>query len=166
MRFKPGTILPPANPSSLDKFEDYYLGGLKLPAAFRAFMATHNGAAPVNDDNSIYSEAFGDDIVIERFLPQIDDYRAHPDSWAEFEVILTQISERTAYGADAEHEHLIPFALLFAGDYLVLDYYTNQTEPAVAVWDHERSLPDAPHAPVIAENFEAFLHLFNIELPE
>lgn len=53
---------------------------------------------------------------------------------------------------------MMPFAELFAGDYLCFEFDGLQ-RPKVIVWFHERSTEESPYTEVVADTFEQFLEL-------
>lgn len=161
MDFLAGSVLPPPTPEKLNGFENYYLDK-PLPRSFRRFLEVANGGVPV--DGAVELEQIGREVVIERFLPMLDELD-HPEAWSDVEVVTTQLDGRLASSADAEHLEMVPFAALFAGDYLMLDYRVAGTEPGVSVWYHELSTENGPHAELVADTFSGFLSIIGFEQP-
>lgn len=90
--------------------------------------------------------------VIERFLCMIDGVRADERHGRnDMGVVTTQIEARL-------NEYMVPFAALFAGDYLCFDA-EDSDPPKIVVWDHERSRAGSPVTLPVADDFSAFLAL-------
>jgi hypothetical protein len=158
MRMSPNTVLKSPSADDVARFER--LQRVALPGLFRKFLTEHNGGVPV-----VREVRVGDrHCVVERFLAILD----HPDGfgdagWYDIEVTLSQLADRMLspdleFGAD-----LVPFALLFGGDYLCLDYRggPSLTIPGVVIWDHEESDTGEPVVHSGCDSFEEFLSLFD-----
>nr|WP_269431742.1 SMI1/KNR4 family protein [Bacillus sp. JCM 19034] len=50
-------------------------------------------------------------------------------------------------------------AVLFAGDFVCLDYRNNVEEPIVCVWNHEESSDLNPITYIVSNSFEEFLNM-------
>lgn len=97
--------------------------------------------------------------VIERFLCVIDHVGENPRHGInDMGVVITQIEDRLS-------EFMVPFAALFAGDYLCFDFETSDP-PKIVVWDHERSRPGVPVTIPLADDFASFLSLLYEDAPE
>ena len=121
---------------------------LSVPQSFVDYCSEYNGGVPIQNRIEV-----GDDrTVVERFLCFIEDYKSDPSAGLfDVGVVWSQIEDRLG-------EHLLPFAALFAGDYLCFDTSSNTGE-AVVVWDHERSWTDSPVTTEVADTFAEFLGL-------
>lgn len=102
------------------------------------------------------------EVVIERFLPLLNNSLTHSDGWADMGVVVTQIGDRLGID-DTDFHYLAPIAALFAGDFLVLDYRVDADEPGISLWNHELSEEDTPSTDLVAESFPEFLQLIQIE---
>jgi len=134
-----------------------------LPASFPKFLERYQGAKPVDGEFDITST--GDTHYLEQFLVCVDR-TSHPKFfWADIGVVYSQADERLTF-EDAAGDLIVfvPFAALFTGDLLVLDYRESDTEPRVGVWFHERSRPYVPYVEDVAESFDAFLNQIEIDL--
>lgn len=138
--------LPAPSAERLRTLESHF--GVRFPPAYREFLARHNGARVLDGDVGT--------LVVERFLPILDDFGDHPDGWADVAVVATQLDARLAVDPDATGLPLVPIAALFAGDMLVLDYRGGQDEPSVGRWDHEASDDFHPVVTTVAGTFAAF----------
>jgi hypothetical protein len=57
---------------------------------------------------------------------------------------------------DRLNDYLVPFAELFAGNFLCFDY-EGGGRPKVVVWRHEDSRDESPYTEFVAANFDEFL---------
>ncbi len=125
-----------------------------LPDAFAALLRTANGGVPVA---SVFDQA-GRERLIERFLPLLSNPKDEAVSgWCDITVVVTQLDSRLIDDPDLVGMNVIPIAALFGGDFACLNYRTDRSRPAVAVWDHEQSDEFAPHLEKVADSFDAFL---------
>lgn len=121
-----------------------------LPPDFVEFLQYGNGGQP---KKSVIPYKNGN-LVIERFLPLMDE----PDSdelngQYDMSVVETQIGERLTDDPDLIGCKIIPFAALFAGDFLCFDYREDEKNPRVVVWDHEQSEEFSPYVELVAASF-------------
>lgn len=132
-----------------------------LPDAFKDFMRDYNGLAFAK---GLTIPVGSRDAVIERMLAILSDYKTHPLGIYDIDVTASQVFDRIVFSAEGYGYDLVPFAALFAGDMLVLDYRSDP--PSVGRWDHERSDAYAPHVVPVADSFAAFLDLADLaDLP-
>ena len=75
-------------------------------------------------------------------------------------VIITQLDARLLEEEDEEQTgyKVIPIAVLFAGNFLCLDYRTGDT-PSIAIWFHEESDEYSPSLVKIADSFSEFIEM-------
>ena len=107
-----------------------------------------NGGVP----KKRYFPVPGNIKVIERFLCMVDDVSNNERHGRnDVGVVTTQIEDRF-------NGYMVPFASLFAGDYLCFDA-EDSDPPKIVVWDHERSREGSPVTLPVADNFSAFLSL-------
>jgi hypothetical protein len=153
--FVTDTISPPPSDKEIASVQDYF--DVKFPKEYLSMLQNANGAKLKNPILQTKKR----EIVIERFLPILDDVENDPNGWADVSVVDTQIGDRLATDGDSTGLELIPIAALFAGDFLVLDYRQNKDEPSVGIWDHEQSEYLNPHVETIAPSFAAFLKMLH-----
>lgn len=118
----------------LEKFQDFHR--IELPECFVKLIKRANGAQLSNE--SINCE--GQDRLIERLLCILDDPKIDPEAGQyEISVVIAQIEDRLTDNEDQLGTVIVPFAVLFGGDFLCLDYRGNRKNPSVVLWDHEES---------------------------
>ncbi|WP_026073628.1 SMI1/KNR4 family protein [Acetivibrio cellulolyticus] len=116
------------------------------------FLKKSNGAIP---ETNIFLHD-GKEYLIERFLclleePQSDDI----NGWYDIEVVLSQIDTRLTDNEDLVGANVIPFAALFTGDFVCLDF-SNGNNSSVIVWFHEESDDFNPVTVKVANNLNDF----------
>lgn len=151
MEFKEGTSLPQPSKERIEWFEKTYR--VVLPFEYVQLLKTGNGAVPLT---SMFFQGQRDRII-ERFLCFLESPRNDQrDGWADITVVMSQIDARLIDNEDSVGMNIIPFAALFGGDMLCLNYRHNSQVPEIAVWDHERSEDFHPQLEKIAETFGQF----------
>lgn len=125
---------------------------LEFPDEFLRFLDRHNGGVP-----RARHFRLGKNVkVVERFLALVKRYRTHPLGPFDIGVVWSSIEDRL-------NEFLMPFAVVYPGDFLCFDF-TEHDDPPVVLWVHDRSSEDAPHLVPVADDFRAFLSgLFDAE---
>ncbi|MFC0271842.1 SMI1/KNR4 family protein [Metabacillus herbersteinensis] len=116
---------------------------VKLPNDYADFIKKNNGVTPI--DNSFTFDNHG--YLIERFLCILKEPDKSNDGMYDIDVILTltltltltQIEDRLTDNEDLVGVEILPIAVLFAGDFLCLDYREDNLNPSVCVWCHEES---------------------------
>ncbi len=83
--------------------------------------------------------------------PQSDDI----NGWYDIEVVLSQIDTRLTDNEDLVGANVIPFAALFTGDFVCLDF-SNGNNSSVIVWFHEESDDFNPVTVKVANNLNDF----------
>lgn len=129
--------------------------GFHFDPAYLHQLERCNGGVP----RQKYFVAAGTVKVIERFLcviAHVSENTRHGGS--DVGVVTAQIEDRLG-------EVMVPFATLFAGDYLCFDAETSDP-PKIVVWDHERSRPGNPITTPVADDFTSFLSLLYAEEQE
>lgn len=76
----------------------------------------------------------------------------------DIDVTLTRIEERLTDNADLVGVDLLPIAILFAGDYLCLDYRESKDIPKLCVWNHEESRELGPVVYFAVSSFEDLIN--------
>lgn len=146
------TPLPPPPPARIERLEESF--DRKLPQDYLAFVRDHNGARLASPTLATAER----EVVIERFLPIVSDPAGDTQGWADVAVVATQLDSRLVASEDSLGFDLVPFAALFGGDFLVLDYRAGKSAvPKVSIWYHDTSEDFAPDARPIAPSFSEFL---------
>lgn len=125
---------------------------VKLPQDFIEFLQYGNGGIP--EKNLFMHE--GTDRLIERFLPVMLDPNSEDIGEYDISVVMTALDSRLGDDPDEIGCKLIPFAALFSGDFLCLDFRKNAECPEVVLWDHNQSDDFAPHTEPVAPSFADF----------
>ena len=143
-------IEPPTN-ERLEYLEKAYR--IKWPAKFKEFLKFANGGIPQSNVLPDSRER-----VIERFLciTESPKFAKPPAGEYDISVVVTQLDERIVDDEDTLGIKIIPFAALFAGDFLCLDYREKEN-PTVVVWDHEQSDELKPYVEEVFSSFDDFV---------
>lgn len=150
MKIKEDSILPAPSEERIESFEDYCR--IKLPEEFKDFLREFNGAIPVT--NIFYHN--GRKYMVERFLCLIDEPQSDDlNGWYDIQVVLSQIDTRLIDNENLVGANIIPFAALFAGDFLCLDFRSSDN-PSVVVWFHEESDDFNPVTVEVAKSINEF----------
>lgn len=153
MKIKNGSELQSPNDELIESFEEYC--EIKLPTDFIDFLKKYNGSIPIT--NVFLHEK--NELLIERFLCLLEDPEDDDENgWYDIEVVLSDIDTRLTDDEDLTGVNVIPFAVLFAGDFLCLDFSEKEI-PSVVVWYHEESGELNPVTSEVADNFSNFLSM-------
>ncbi|MCU4969347.1 SMI1/KNR4 family protein [Bacillus toyonensis] len=153
MKIKNGSELQSPNDELIESFEEYC--EIKLPNDFIDFLKKYNGSIPIT--NVFLHEK--NELLIERFLCLLEDPEDDEENgWYDIEVVLSDIDTRLTDDEDLTGINVIPFAVLFAGDFLCLDFREKEIPPVV-VWYHEESEELNPVTSEVADNFSEFLSM-------
>ncbi len=128
---------------------------VKFPADFKEFLKTYGGARP---DVGTFM-AGNHEWAIDRFLCLLRDYHTNPLGWYDIEVTWSQLDDRLGEDPDGIGAELLPAVVLFAGDFVCLDYRHDPDAPSVVVWLHEQSDILSPVTIPVADTFTDFLNL-------
>lgn len=121
-----------------------------------AFLRATNGGVPLR---SLFTTRSGVTHVAERFLHIASLPPRHPLGASGVDVSFLLASDRL-------HDRLVPFAELFAGDMLCLDYgRLIHGRPSVVVWLHEECSEEEFVVDDVADNFDEFLKLLRAPAP-
>ncbi len=150
----PGTI---ATPLPDDDYIAIVEAGLrvKFPADFEEFLKTYGGARPVVGTFM----AGNHEWAIDRFLCLLKNFDSHPLGWYDIEATWSQLSTRLCENPDKVGAEMVPAVVLFAGDFVCLDYRHDPDAPSVVVWLHEQSDDFSPVTIPVADTFTDFLNL-------
>ena len=136
----------------LDSLEMFF--NINLPISYREFILEFNGASPEETVIKINSE----ERVLERFLIVSEDEKLDSGLMQyEIKVVMAQIEERLTDGEDLAGAETLPFAYLFGGDFLCLDFKEDAINPKVVVWDHNESDELSPVFYKAFDNFQELL---------
>lgn len=152
MNIKKETILPPPSAKRIKEFESFHR--VKLPLEFIDFIKSSNGGTP----SKLVIKADGEDRFIERFLCLLDDPRNEAvHGQYEISVVIAQIEDRLTDDEEQIGTTLIPFAALFGGDFLCMDFRQQSNNPSIVLWDHNESDELAPVTYDTASSMSSFL---------
>ncbi|MFK3864669.1 SMI1/KNR4 family protein [Pseudoalteromonas rhizosphaerae] len=128
---------------------------ITLPISYREFILEFNGASPEEAIIRINSE----ERVLERFLIVSEDEKLDSGLMQyEIKVVMAQIEERLTANEDLVGAETLPFAYLFGGDFLCLDFKEDAINPKVVIWDHNESEELSPVFYKAFDNFQKFLN--------
>jgi SMI1-KNR4 cell-wall len=122
--------------------------GLKFHSDYIEFLQKFNGGVPIKP----YFDFSNNTKVVERFLCILKNYKEDSNGMYDVGVVWSQIEDRL-------NEYLVPFAVLFAGDFLCFDYEEHPNNPKVVLWNHDLSDERKPHTEFVANNLNAFLQM-------
>ncbi|MCG9761806.1 MULTISPECIES: SMI1/KNR4 family protein [Pseudoalteromonas] len=140
------------NNSSIFELENFCR--IKLPYLFIEFFRNNNGVAFEGLTYAIDNK----ERLIERTLLITNDSKLSDDIMQyEIKVVLAQIEERLTDNEDLVGVELLPFAYVFGGDFLCLNFKDSNTEPSVVLWDHTGSDELSPVYALVSDSFEEFI---------
>jgi hypothetical protein len=144
--FPAGTSAGPLDPARVLAVEQ--LVGRAFDEAFLEFLIEQNGVPPRVHLLTIDGRA----KVLERFLCLVDARENPRDAMYDVGAVWSMLKGRLA-------PTLVPFAVLFPGDFLCFDH-AEPGPPSVVWWQHEApaGAPPAPTVPV-AGSFTALLSM-------
>lgn len=154
MKFKKESIvLPLPDNQIISSFEEYC--EVELPEDYKEFLKVNNGAIP---QANTFNHG-GIEYLIERFLCLLESPESDETyGWYDLEVVLSQIDTRLTDNEDLVGAEVIPFAALFSGDFVCLDFRGNK-KPSICIWFHEESDDFKPVTINVAEKFTEFLKM-------
>lgn len=152
LQYDSDSFAGPFQEDRLLKFQEYLNATSSATIAFDPAYIDHlrrfHGGIP---GKRFFKTASGMGHAIVRFL-----------NFAACEHVLGDYGVNATWSSLAERfgDTLIPFAELFAGDYLCFDH-SRSTVSRVVVWLHEESREDAPCVEPVADTFEQFLAMLS-----
>lgn len=154
MKVQNDSIIYPLPDSNLmmrveDDFE------IKFPKEFIDFISKNNGSIPITRFFKYKSNRY----VVDRFLCMLDNPGKHEKGVYDIKVVFSQLDERLLSDGDITGAELVPFAALFAGDFVCLDYRENKNDPVICIWYNEESDEYVPVTEKIANNITNFLDM-------
>ena len=156
MQIKEGTIIKPL-PSEEDISEEERAWRVNLPTAYKEFIKRYGGGIPI--ERAFLCKEDNHEYAIDRFLCICPDYETNKLGMYDIGVTWTQIEDRLSDNPDLIGVDMLPIAVLFAGDFLCLDFKNTKVKPSVCVWSHEESDEDSPVTYYVADSFEEFCKL-------
>lgn len=154
MQFKDGSIIYPLPGDALIA-EKESKWRIKLPDTYKELIKKYNGGIPIKDSFKCNNHAY----AIDRFLCVLKVTGERDAEYYDIGVVRTQLDERIVFDENLVGTELLPIAVLFAGDFICLDYRNSVKEPSVCVWNHEESSDLNPVTDIISNSFEEFLDL-------
>ncbi|WP_258728951.1 SMI1/KNR4 family protein [Bacillus atrophaeus] len=128
---------------------------ITLPQSYKTFIKQNSGGMPLKSQFLCN----GHNYAIDRFLCILKVTGENELEWYDIGATMSQLDERIIEDEDLIGVEILPIAVLFAGDFVCLDYRSNRNEPAVCVWSHEESGEFAPVTYPLANNFAEFLEM-------
>ena len=151
MDFEQGTTLALPTDDRIRWFEATYR--VKLPDDYVAALKAGNGAIP---SRKTFHQGKRERLI-ERMLCLLPNPKNdQANGWYDLTVVISQLDARLIDDENLVGMNVIPLAVLFAGDYVCLDYRGNPNAPVIAVWDHERSDEFQPVLETVAPSFTEF----------
>jgi hypothetical protein len=154
MKVKSSSILERPTDATINSFENFCK--VTLPSPFVEFIKQYNGAEP----EKLIVRADNQERMIEKFLcllqtPRMDSIQGPYD----IRVVIAQIEDRLTDDENLVGTNVIPFAAVFGGDFLCLDYRDAPQSPSIVLWDHDESDELQPVTYPVSTNIEDFLKL-------
>lgn len=148
---KTSIIYPLPSDELFKRKENYWR--VELPLDYMNFIQENNGARM--KDGAF--ECNGHEYAIDRFLCLLNTPRDNVLGMYEIDVILTQIEDRLTNNEDLMGVEILPIVVLFASDFVCLDFTKDKKNPSVCVWDHEKSAELEPVTYFVADTFSEFI---------
>lgn len=156
MNINKDTVVKPLPDKGLiQEYEEYWR--IKLPKDYLDFIRKYNGVEVDNAEFKYGSRVY----MIERFLCILQNYQDNPMGMYDIGVVESQIGERLTNNKDLIGVEILPIAVIFAGDFICLDFRKDKMSPSVCVWSHEESSDFDPTLYTIADNFTDFINLLS-----
>jgi hypothetical protein len=151
LSFEPDSVGPPLNNAHVQEVADYL--ELDFDPDFLALLARHNGGVP----HQKFFRFHDNEKVVTRILCLVDD-EAEGEECQDFDIEVAQVELD-----EILEDGLLPFAVIYAGDYLCFDYRNGLDRPRIVLLDHERSTSGKPHTMPVAAHFAEFLNMLHGE---
>lgn len=152
MIIKEHSILNPPSDKRISEFELFHK--IKLPESYVDFIKKFNGAIP----NELIIKCDGQDRLVEKFLCLLEDPTSEPiQGQYDISVVIAQIEDRLTDDEDQIGSKIIPFAVVFGGDFLCMDFRNSKDNPSVILWDHVESDELSPVTYIAADSIDDFL---------
>lgn len=159
MEFDNTSVILPLPTDELINENEAFLR-VTFPEKYRELIKEYNGCSP-KDYRGVFLAENNHEYVIDRLLCQVPNPKEIELGVYDINVVLAQIEERLT---DEEHadelgNDVVPIAVLFAGNFLCLDFRKGGDNPTVVVWDHERSDDWKPVFYHVANSFDEFMKI-------
>ena len=158
LNYDPNSFAGPFNESELRSFENWlHASGfdkINFDPSYVSHLKSFHGGMP---GKRYFVTAAGTDDAVERFLNFLAYRSGHRLVEYSVECTWSNINDRLT-------DSQMPFAELFAGDYLCFDFETGNPGKVV-MWFHELSREGKPHTEFVANSFEEFLDMLSDVLP-
>lgn len=129
--------------------------GVKFPESYVEFIKYNNIGVPATAEFTVKNIGY----VVDRFLGIVKEYKTSVLGCYDIAVVLSQIETRLSDNPDERGNRLIPIAILFAGDFVCIDYRKDALNPSICIWDHEASDEFAPATIFVADSFDEFIKM-------
>ncbi len=147
LEFEPGTDAGKLDADYVKAKEEMI--GWEFPPEFIEFLKVQNGGVPKKK----YFRIGDKTKVLERFLCLAADYETNKFGDYDIGVVWSDILDRL-------NDYLVPFAAVFAGDFLCFDYEDEESETVkIVLWNHELSDYDEPQTTFVANGFNELLRM-------
>lgn len=130
-----------------------------LARKFSNFFKQFNGGKPINGEFLCNNHSY----VIDRFLCLLIEPNKNVLGMYDIDVTLTQIEDRLTDNEDLIGVDMLPIAVLFAGDFVCLDYRADKQKPSICVWSHEESYELDPVTYNVTESFDSFIEMLKTQ---
>ncbi|MGT8954557.1 SMI1/KNR4 family protein [Bacillus cereus] len=152
---KESIIYPLPSDSLILKKEEYWR--VQLPVDYKNFIKVNNGGSPEKKSFVCNNHSY----AVIRFLCILEAPENIEIGMFDIDVTWTQLDERLTDDGDLLGVALLPIAVLFAGDFLCLDFRESRNNPKVCVWDHENSAELEPVSHHVADTFDEFMGMLH-----
>lgn len=146
-------ILPLPTNELFERKEKFWR--VKLPKDFVNFMKENNGGRPIDGVFKCNNHEY----AIDRFLCFLKTPRDNELGMYDIDVTLTQLEDRLTDNEDLIGVDILPIAVLFAGDFVCLDFRKDRNNPNVVVWNHEESAELEPVTYFVTNTFSDFVSM-------
>ena len=152
MKMEKETIILPLPIDELFERKEKFWS-VKLPKDFIGFMKENNGGRPVEG----VFKCNNHDYAVDRFLCFLKAPNDHELGMYDIDVTLTQLEDRLTNNENLIGADILPIAVLFAGDFVCLDFRKDRENPKVVVWNHEESAELEPVTYYLTDSFSDFI---------
>ncbi|OFD70061.1 MULTISPECIES: SMI1/KNR4 family protein [Bacillus cereus group] len=152
---KESIIYPLPSDSLILRKEEFWR--VQLPIDYKNFIKVNNGGSPEKKSFGCNNHSY----AIIRFLCILEAPENIEIGMFDIDVTWTQLDERLTDDGDSLGVALLPIAVLFAGDFLCLDFRESKNNPKVCVWDHENSAELEPVSYHVADTFDEFMGMLH-----
>lgn len=152
---KESIIYPLPSDSLILKKEEFWR--VQLPIDYKNFIKVNNGGSPEKKSFVFNNHSY----AVIRFLCILEAPENIEISMFDIDVTWTQLDERLTDDGDLLGVALLPISVLFASDFLCLDFRESRNNPKVCVWDHENSAELEPVSYHVADTFDEFIGMLH-----